>query len=90
MCALVIIHHVITVDISSFILLLTLPITHNNSISDDTLWIMLKKKEATSGKGHWNCVVTNDGHTIDVEQFGPIIEYVEDPHGGEEQAGKKR
>ncbi|GMH88356.1 hypothetical protein TrST_g13967 [Triparma strigata] len=60
------------------------------SISDDTLWIMLKKKEATSGKGHWNCVVTNDGHTIDVEQFGPIIEYVEDPHGGEEQAGKKR
>ena len=44
------------------------------SVADGVVWIMLKKAEETNGKGHWNCVVINDGHKIDVEKFGPILE----------------
>ena len=39
------------------------------------LWIRLRKKSETNGKGHWSYVV-DDGHEIDVLKFGPIIEEV--------------
>jgi hypothetical protein len=42
------------------------------------IWVYLTKKERTSGKGHWNCVVKGEP-TIDVTKFGPIVDYIDDP-----------
>ncbi|GMH47051.1 hypothetical protein TrRE_jg5619 [Triparma retinervis] len=43
------------------------------SVEGGELWVMLRKKKETNGRGHWAYVV-DDGHRIDVEKFGPVIE----------------